>query len=695
LAGDALTMAGVEERFHQEWLGLVQPVDGLVVSIPALVEAQCLLRQSPEMQHKLADLCVVDPETDAPLSPASIADWPGFLSRILGWPSDSLLVGDALPSELSLYVAEGCQIVKPTAALQSSSGPVLLLWDLGAENAGLPLDKPETKTGPWEYPVAAKFDRLLRHTRVPIGLLTNRTQVRLCYAPHGESSGSITFRVADMLDVGGRPILDALVMLLGATRLFEVAPERQLPAILAESRKRQANVTTELADQVFEALQILLAGFEAAAERDGRAVLDAAYERGDDHLYGGLLTLLLRLVFSLYAEDRGLLPVEHPLYATHLSLLGLFDELQSDQGNHPDTMSRRFGAYGRLVALFRAIFLGVEHDDLRMPARHGQLFSPHEYPFIEGWQGEESAPIVDPAARAATRVPSVDDGTVFRVLEKLLILHRQRLSYRALDVEQIGSVYEALMGYHVIRLDAEAVCLRPSRVWVTADEVLEQQPAMRAKWLQETTGLAKAQAEKLHEALGDAKVREQVLAVLDDFAVKGESRRRTSGLVIQPGPERRRTSSHYTPRSLTAPIVQKTLDPLLRSLGDSPSAEKILSLKICDPAMGSGAFLVEVCRYLADQVVLAWTREGRHDLLAGREDVTLLARRLVAQRCLYGVDKNAYAVNLAKLSLWLSATVYSKTSLARPRLPVGGVRPDLSFLISPFGKSPKTYWNTC
>jgi len=284
---------------------------------------------------------------------------------------------------------------------------------------------------------------------------------------------------------------------------------------------------------------------------------------------------------------------------------------------------------------------------------------------------------------------------VFRVLEKLLILHRQRLSYRALDVEQIGSVYEALMGYHVIRLDAEAVCLRPSRVWVTADEVLEQQPAMRAKWLQETTGLAKAQAEKLHEALGDAKVREQVLAVLDDFAVKGESRRRTSGLVIQPGPERRRTSSHYTPRSLTAPIVQKTLDPLLRSLGDSPSAEKILSLKICDPAMGSGAFLVEVCRYLADQVVLAWTREGRHDLLAGREDVTLLARRLVAQRCLYGVDKNAYAVNLAKLSLWLSATVYSKTSLARPRLPVGGVRPDLSFLISPFGKSPKTYWNTC
>ena len=103
--------------------------------------------------------------------------------------------------------------------------------------------------------------------------------------------------------------------------------------------------------------------------------MDAAYERGEDHLYGGLLTLLLRLVFVLYAEDRGLLPVEHPLYAAHLSLLGLFDELQADQGNHPDTMSRRFGAYGRLLSLFRAIFLGIEHDDLKMPSRHGQLFS--------------------------------------------------------------------------------------------------------------------------------------------------------------------------------------------------------------------------------------------------------------------------------------------------------------------------------
>ena len=71
------------------------------------------------------------------------------------------------------------------------------------------------------------------------------------------------------------------------------------------------------------------------------------------------------------------------------------------------------------------------------------------------------------------------------------------------------------------------------------------------------------------------------------------------------------------------------------------------------PAMGSGAFLVEACRFLADEVVAAWTREGRRELVAGTEDAVLVARRLVAQRCLYGVDKNPFAVSLAKLSLWL------------------------------------------
>src|SRR5690606_34683973 len=156
-------------------------------------------------------------------------------------------------------------------------------------------------------------------------------------------------------------------------------------------------------------------------------------------------------------------------------------------------------------------------------------------------------------------------------------------------------------------------------------------------------------------------------------------------LVIQPGEERRRTSSHYTPRSLSGPIVRRTLEPLLLAMvaearrrtpegsgrpDPQPSSEDLLGLKICDPAMGSGAFLVEACRFLADQVVAAWVREGVLDAIvrgesgddptAGRDPIQI-ARRIVAQRCLYGVDKNPFAVELGKLSLWLLTLARGQT----------------------------------
>ena len=688
-------MSEIDKRFHETWLGMVQPVEGLVVSVPVLVDAQCMARQSTELQQRLLELCPPQREGTAGPEGRAIAALPDFFADVLGLTPDLFDHGDDLPDELLLYVPEGRQTVRPTFGLRKLDAPietegasddstpasragsryVALVWDLagaaGPDGIGLDLDKPETKTGPWDYPPAAKLDRLLRHCRVPIGLLTNREVVRLVYAPHGESSGHITFRIDDMASVGGRPILDAFVMLLSATRFFGVAEEHALPALLSESRKRQANVTNELADQVFDALQILLRGFEAAAERDGHELLDDALERGGDHLYKGLLTVLLRLVFVLYAEDRGLMPVEHPVYTEHMSLLGLFERLQADHGAHPDSMSRRFGAWPQLVSLFRTVFLGVEHGDLRMPPRRGALFDPNLYPFLEGWGPAGAAPIVMAEHRAAVHIPTVADETVFRVLEKLLVFAGQRLSYRTLDVEQIGSVYEALMGFHVVRLDAPAVCLRPDGIWMTAvgdlpgvvGESLADLPASRrTKWVKESTGLSKAQADKLAKALKAADGAEAALEALSELAVTGKRRdpslakAKARQLVLQPGSERRRTSSHYTPRSLSAPIVRRTLEPLLAAMGDEPRSDALLELKVCDPAMGSGAFLVEACRFLADQVVAAWTREGKLDEVAAaapNEDPVLHARRLVAQRCLYGVDKNESAVELAKLSLWL------------------------------------------
>ncbi len=681
-------MSDIERDFHETWLGMVQPIEGLVVSIPVLIDKECFERNPPALQYQLQALC--SPANDnvrkveGEPSDHVIQDLPRFLEELLGLTPDlwdaakgyrtTVKWAGVLPEALSFYAPEGPQAIAPTLALrrqgaaaqvseadgevaQAASVYEMLVWELPES---VSLDKSETVTGAWEYPPCAKFERLLRAARVPVGLVTNGHALRLIYAPHGEATGTLDFRIGDMWYVGGRPILDALVMLLHAKRFFSVAEDRAPPAILAESRKYQANVTNQLGEQVFEALTVLLRGFEAAAERDGRTLLDEALARENDHLYQGLLTVLLRVVFVLFAEDRGLLPIDQTLYAKHYSLFALYDRLQADHGAFPDSMSRRFGAWGQLVALFRALYQGAAHGELKMPARRGTLFSPNVFAFLEGWDPAGTAPIYEPELRAGVKLPTLDDETVFLVLEKLIMLDGQRLSYRTLDVEQIGSVYEGLMGFHVARVQGPAVRMRPDGVWLTAEEVLQAPAARRAASLAEHVNLPKAQAQKLAETLQGMKKPEIAYEALQDFAVgrtkdlRAASCARAGQLVLQPGRERRRTSSHYTPRSLSSKVVDRTLEPLLRCMTDEgaagPASERILQLRVCDPAMGSGAFLVEACRYLGDALVSAWTREGK---VAHYQDPVLAARRRIAQCCLYGVDKNPAAVELAKLSLWL------------------------------------------
>ncbi len=500
-----------ERTLHEEWLGMVQPSQGLVVSAVVLERAQCLQRLPKDVHQRLRDLCVASEGAKGAAKNkrlTTLTSLPAVLEQLLDLTPDLFDTGDRLPSQLSLYVPEGRQTLRPTMALRrrgvapnlrasrppasspSTSGLdhtpasaageryAMLVWETPT---GLDLDKPETQTGPWEYPAQAKFDRLLRECRVPIGLLCNGTELRLVYAPPQGATGWIAFRVADMCESDGRLILDAFMMLLGAHRWFAVSPEHQLPALLRDSRECQNEVTNALAKQVFEALEILLSGdregggaggFQGAAERDQDGRLEKTLEADPDLVYSGLLTVLLRLVFLLYCEDHRLLPTEHSLFGQHYSVLALFEQLTDDNDRYHDSMGLRFGAYSRLVSLFRLVWLGGRHQDLDLPERRGELFDPNEFPFLEGWGPGGSAPLVSAEQRQAVRVPSVDDATIYQVLEKLIVLDGQRLSYRSLRIEQIGSVYEALMGFGVERLAADAVRLRPSskkgaaRIWL-------------------------------------------------------------------------------------------------------------------------------------------------------------------------------------------------------------------------------------
>ena len=160
-------------------------------------------------------------------------------------------------------------------------------------------------SGSLETSPHGRMERLLRHTGVPAGLLFNGLSLRLVSAPRGESSGWLDFRVPDMCQSAGRPISTAMRLLLRETRLLAVPRPQRLAGLLADSRKFQNEVSERLAEQVLHALYELLRGFQAAHDASKGALLAEPLAASPDNIYRGLLTLVLRLVFLLYARGAG------------------------------------------------------------------------------------------------------------------------------------------------------------------------------------------------------------------------------------------------------------------------------------------------------------------------------------------------------------------------------------------------------
>jgi hypothetical protein len=639
------TDLGIKE--HQQWLGYLQP-DGLVVSAQVLVDNQVYInRNSAPLQAQLQKYVVAHEVADGEET-QRLTDLKTFLTGFLGWPTQMLTgteEGGEIPETLKIALPEVSEILEPTYAFKNMSGaasPWMLL--LKEVPAGADLDAKDDSD--WSVSQAQRFERLLRDTQVSIGLLSNSEVVRLVYAPRGENSGSLTFSLAAMLEVAGRPIVAAFEELLKSYRLLSAPSQVRLPALLSKSREYQASVSEALARQVLDSLYELLRGFQAANDKSRGELLKTVLASQPDEVYGGLLNVLLRLVFLLFAEDRGLLPTT-AIYAQYYSVHGLFERLRADNEQFPDTMDARYGAWAQLLAVFRAVYYGCDHPELRMPARKGYLFDPERFPFLEG------------RTLAEPRMPLLSDGTIYRVLEKLLILKGERLSYRTLDVEQIGSVYETIMGFKLEKTTGKTIALKPAKahgapVAVNLQDLMAFRGQDRVKWIQERTD--NKFTGQLAEAIKSASTIDDALAALNRRIEHGATPHPLpeGSMILQPSDERRRSGSHYTPRSLTEPIVRKALEPIFKRLGETPTPEQILDLKIADIAVGSGAFLVEACRQLADELVHAWRAHKRLTQIPVDEDEVLYARRAVAQRCLYAVDRNSMAADLAKLSLWLA-----------------------------------------
>ena len=258
-----------------------------------------------------------------------------------------------LPDALAVTLPEFGETLRPTFAVEdlhrgNGEPDWALLVDV------LPGEMPFDDAGPeegrrWHASPQVRLERLLRETGVPAGLLFNGGALRLVYAPRARVLG-ITSRGRSTPSARCRAdrCSSALCMLLGRFRLFAAPKNQSLLHILRESRKYQNVVSTKLAGQVLEALNELLRGFQAANEAAKGRLLDEIVREDPGHVYGGLLAVLLRLVFLLYAEDRGLMSTD-PVYVGHYSLTGLFEKLRDDAGRFPDTMDQRYGAWSRLL----------------------------------------------------------------------------------------------------------------------------------------------------------------------------------------------------------------------------------------------------------------------------------------------------------------------------------------------------------
>lgn len=588
-----------------------------------------------------------------------------FLHGILDWPARYVAGapdGPAVPPDLSRTLPEHGTLLEPHMALLWRDGEaepdlpaqllVLVHADLNPDARG------QFGADEWEASPHQRLERLLRETGVGAGILIAKNTLRLVYAPRGETAGWITWPLAALGRVEGRPMLAGMKLCLGRNAFWTGPKETRLRTLLKLSREAQNEVSEKLSSQVLEALYELLRGIHRADP----ARIEALASDASHHLYEGLLTCLMRLIFLLYAEDRDLLPTYKndglgELWEQAYSIKTLYSRLLDDEALNPDTMDERRGAWGQLLAVFRLIHEGYPDWVAR---RGGKLFDPHAFTFLEGRHKG--------SAKGAAEVLPLSDGTILRILHGLMTVEgkgldgqkvRERLSYRSLDVESIGSVYETVMGFTARRAGERMIALRDEKKlpnFIGIETLLAQKPADRQKWLKDQSiKLTAKQAAAVKEATDVEALVAAFGSAVDERASPRSTPIGPGVPYLQPTDERRRSGSHYTPRALTEPIVRHALEPAFERLGANASPEAVLSLKVLDPACGSGAFLVEACRQLGARLEQVWDmHEAEKPTIPPDEDEVIHARRLVAQRCLYGVDRNPMAVDLARLSLWLA-----------------------------------------
>ncbi len=395
-----------------------------------------------------------------------------------------------------------------------------------------------------------------------------------------------------------------------------------LNEVLAGSNTYAVALESDLRDNAYKALEQLITGFFAPSANG----LDPDNEADRAAVYRNSLLLLYRLLFLFYGESRGLLPMGNERYRER-SLTTLAGRMAKVVDDHKiDTVPPMTRIHW---ATLKTLFDIINGDDaalnahLGVPRYNGGLFDPTRHPFLEAhFVGD------------AFLVRAVDYLARRRKTENGRYTGFEAVDYRTLGVRQLGSIYEGLLEY---------------KVSVATEAMVTVRKGGKETWQPAREG-------------GKAKVI--------------ETRQPGELYLATDKGERKATGSYYTPDYIVKYIVEQTLGPLVEKarekirdtkyeIRDKSAAARfeaaILSLNVLDPAMGSGHFLVEATNFLARALATADLATS-DELRVSSEDESDLTywKRRVVEACIYGVDKNELAVELAKLSLWLETVAADK-----------------------------------
>ena len=427
----------------------------------------------------------------------------------------------------------------------------------------------------------------------------------------------------------GGEVERALTCLEARSLLPTAEGETWWAATLEDSAAHTVGVSKDLREGVRSSIEIL--ANEVVRRRAARGLEPLPQERAQD-LALQSLRYIYRIIFLLYAEaspELGVLPVGAAEYDAGYGLDRLRELALREL--HEESALAGTHIYESLDRLFHLVDEG--HNE-QVPAADegsfdGLVFRPMR------------ADLFRPVATALIDEVGLGNGALLRVLRHLLLTKensksgRGFISYVELGINQLGAVYEGLMSY--------SGSFATERLW----EVAPGGDASKGSWVV-PEDVMKGLEEKDFVTVEDEVTGERRNVTYE----KGQFVYRLSGR------DRQRSASFYTPEVLTRFTVQQALEELLDQDGRTTSAEEILHLTVCEPALGSGAFAIEAVRQLAEQYLSRRERElGRRVDPEERPRELAKVKAFIALHQVYGVDLNATAVELAEVSLWLDTMV--------------------------------------